>query len=39
MREALGVPPDDRFQIIGEHVRDGFLHTPTYLGLSCRRGS
>lgn len=35
MRDALGVPPDDRFQIISEHVRDGFLHTPTYLGLNC----
>lgn len=34
MRDTLGVPPDDRFQIISEHLRDGFLHTPTYLGLN-----
>ena len=34
MRDALGVPPDDRFQIISEHARDGFQHTPTYLGLN-----
>jgi 4-oxalocrotonate tautomerase len=34
MRDALGVPPDDRFQIISEHARDGCQHTPTYLGLN-----
>jgi len=28
MRDALGVPPDARSQIISEHVRDGFRFDP-----------
>jgi 4-oxalocrotonate tautomerase len=33
MREELGVPPDDRFQIVSEHAPDNFLHTASYLGV------
>jgi 4-oxalocrotonate tautomerase len=31
--ETIGVPPDDRFQIVTEHPRAAFLHTPAYLGI------
>jgi 4-oxalocrotonate tautomerase len=31
--EAIGVPKDDRFQIVTEHPRAGFLCTPAYLGI------
>ena len=31
--ETIGVPPDDRFQIVTEHPRAGFLVSPSYLGL------
>jgi phenylpyruvate tautomerase PptA (4-oxalocrotonate tautomerase family) len=31
--EAIGVPQDDRFQVVTEHPRAGFLCTPTYLGV------
>jgi len=30
---ALGVPPDDFFQIIHNLPRNQFLHTPSFLGL------
>ena len=29
----MGVPADDRLQIVSEHAPDGFLHTASYLGL------
>ena len=29
----LKIPPDDFFQIIHEHRRDRFLHTPSFLGM------
>lgn len=31
--ETIGVPQDDRFQIVTEHPRAGFLYTPAYLGI------
>ena len=31
--ESIGVPQDDRFQIVTEHPRGGFLCTPAYLGI------
>jgi phenylpyruvate tautomerase PptA (4-oxalocrotonate tautomerase family) len=31
--ESIGVPKDDRFQIVTEHPRAGFVCTPAYLGL------
>lgn len=31
--ESFGVPQDDRFQIVTEHPRDGFVLTPAYLGI------
>ena len=31
--ESIGVPADDRFQIVTEHPRAGFLCTPAYLGI------
>jgi 4-oxalocrotonate tautomerase len=31
--EAIGVPQDDRFQILTEHPRAGFFCTPAYLGI------
>jgi phenylpyruvate tautomerase PptA (4-oxalocrotonate tautomerase family) len=31
--ESIGVPQDDRFQIVTEHPRAGFLCTPAYLGI------
>jgi phenylpyruvate tautomerase PptA (4-oxalocrotonate tautomerase family) len=30
---AVGVPADDRFQIIGEHDADTFVFDPDYLGI------
>ena len=30
---SVGVPADDRFQIVGEHEPAGFLYDPTYLGI------
>ena len=30
---GVGVPKDDRFQIIGEHDVDGLLFDPDYLGI------
>jgi len=34
--ESIGVPADDRFQIVTEHARSGFLTTPAYLGIRYR---
>ena len=31
--EILKIPPDDFFQIIQEHPRNRFLHTPSFLGM------
>jgi phenylpyruvate tautomerase PptA (4-oxalocrotonate tautomerase family) len=31
--ETIGVPEDDRFQILTEHPGAGFLHAPSYLGI------
>jgi 4-oxalocrotonate tautomerase len=31
--EAIGVPPDDRFQIVTEHRPGGIVCTPAYLGI------
>jgi phenylpyruvate tautomerase PptA (4-oxalocrotonate tautomerase family) len=33
MVEALGVPPDDRFQVITEHALGGMVYDPQYLGI------
>jgi 4-oxalocrotonate tautomerase len=30
---AVGVPANDRFQIVAEHEADNFLFDPTYLGI------
>ena len=32
--ETLGVPPQDRFQIITEHDADGLIADPGYLGIT-----
>jgi phenylpyruvate tautomerase PptA (4-oxalocrotonate tautomerase family) len=34
MIETLGVPADDRFQVITEHSRDNFIFDPGYLGIT-----
>jgi phenylpyruvate tautomerase PptA (4-oxalocrotonate tautomerase family) len=31
---SVGVPANDRFQVIGEHDADNFLFDPTYLGIN-----
>jgi len=33
MIETLGVPLDDRFQVITEHPRENFVFDPGYLGI------
>ena len=33
MIEALAIPPDDRFQVITEHGREGLVYDPQYLGV------
>ena len=33
MVEALGVPVQDRFQIVTEHNADGLIYDPSYLGI------
>jgi len=33
MVEALGVPGDDRFQVITEHPAAGLIYDPQYLGI------
>jgi phenylpyruvate tautomerase PptA (4-oxalocrotonate tautomerase family) len=30
---AIGIPPDDRFQVITEHSRDDFIFDADYLGI------
>jgi len=34
MTETLGVPADDRFQVITEHARENFIFDPGYLGIT-----
>jgi 4-oxalocrotonate tautomerase len=34
MTETFGVPKDDRFMIVGEHVADNFIHAEAYLGIA-----
>jgi phenylpyruvate tautomerase PptA (4-oxalocrotonate tautomerase family) len=34
MIETLGVPLDDRFQVITEHPREDFVFDPGYLGIT-----
>ncbi|NTU80576.1 MAG: tautomerase family protein [Chloroflexales bacterium] len=31
--ETIGIPPDDRFQVITEHPADGMVVDPAYLGI------
>jgi 4-oxalocrotonate tautomerase len=31
---SVGVPKDDRFQVIGEHELSNFVFDPTYLGIA-----
>ncbi|MFI8718327.1 tautomerase family protein [Stenotrophomonas sp. NPDC077464] len=31
---SVGVPPDDRFQVIQEHDADGLVYDPGYLGIA-----
>jgi 4-oxalocrotonate tautomerase len=33
MIEALAIPPDDRFQVLTEHPRDGMVFSRNYLGV------
>ncbi len=33
MREAMNVPKDDRFMVIGEHRAENFIADPNYLGI------
>jgi 4-oxalocrotonate tautomerase len=33
MIEALGIPPEDRFQLIEEHPPDGLIYDAGYLGV------
>lgn len=37
MLETLGVPKDDRFQVISEHQAENFVIDPTYLGIQRTR--
>ncbi|QWT20641.1 tautomerase family protein [Bacillus sp. NP157] len=30
---SIGVPPDDRFQVIAEHGAEGLVYDPDYLGI------
>jgi len=32
--ETMGVPADDRFQVISEHTREGLIYDQTYLGIA-----
>lgn len=38
MVETIGVPPDDRFQVITEHPPEGLVYDPGYLGISRSDG-
>jgi phenylpyruvate tautomerase PptA (4-oxalocrotonate tautomerase family) len=31
--DAIGIPPDDRFQVVTEHPRSGLVCAPEYLGI------
>lgn len=31
--DVVGIPADDRFQVIGEHEPDNFVYDPHYLGI------
>jgi phenylpyruvate tautomerase PptA (4-oxalocrotonate tautomerase family) len=33
MIEALAIPPDDRFQVITEHLPEALIYDPQYLGV------
>ncbi len=32
--EAVGIPPDDRFQVISAHAAEDLIFDPSYLGVS-----
>ena len=38
MVETIGVPADDRFQVIAEHPPEGLVYDPGYLGVSRSDG-
>ncbi len=38
MVETIGIPPDDRFQVITEHPPESMVYDPTYLGISRTDG-
>jgi phenylpyruvate tautomerase PptA (4-oxalocrotonate tautomerase family) len=38
MVETIGVPADDRFQVIAEHPTEGLVYDPGYLGVSRSDG-
>ena len=38
MIEAIGVPEQDKFQIITEHDADGLIYDPSYLGIARSDG-
>ena len=33
MIDAIAIPPDDRFQVITEHEKDGLIYDPAYMGI------
>ncbi len=33
MIDALAIPPDDRFQVVSEHLPDDLFYDPQYLGV------
>ena len=35
---SVGVPKDDRFQVISEHEPPNFVFDPSYLGVQPQRG-
>jgi 4-oxalocrotonate tautomerase len=38
MLETINVPQNDRFRVISEHGRDGFIYDPTYAGIERSDG-
>jgi phenylpyruvate tautomerase PptA (4-oxalocrotonate tautomerase family) len=34
LREAFGIPEDDKFVVMHEHDRDGFVYARSYLGIA-----
>jgi 4-oxalocrotonate tautomerase len=38
MVETIGIPEQDKFQIITEHDADGLVYDPSYLGISRSEG-